>query len=385
MATRAETTSVPTCQIHSIETIHIAIPAAKPFVWGPGWRITTAEYVIVRITSDDGIVGIGESAPSMTSIGDTPAAVAEVIHAELAPRLLGARLLGLGDLRTRFSDVARCFSAKAGVEFAVVDAIAKTLRVPLWRLLGGARCEVPLVWMASAGEQNEVIEELVAAHERGFRWFKLKIGADIADAVLLTRAVRQRLPDAHLYADPNQQLRGHAYVAFTHACRDLDLEFMEEPLPWCNNPARASLFLQGGLPVLADESVETVERAIPEIEAGPAQLISLKPPRLGVAATRFLADLTAMHQKQPWVGSHAETDLGALLCAHLVGGFEPFTGPSELAFYQRLSGSLLAEPIHRSDATIHLTEAPGVGVELDEDALEHWCVTKRITHRTGAH
>lgn len=383
MAPGSDTTVLPSrgAVIETIETVNVAIPAAKPFVWGPGWSITTAEYVIVRITTDAGITGIGESAPSMTSLGDTPAAVAEVIHDELAPRLLGMELLGLGDLGMRFSDVARCYGAKASVEFALLDAIARTLQAPLWRLLGGARREVPLVWMASAGRREEVVEELMAAHERGFQWFKLKVESDVAAAVKLTRAARQSLPAAHIYVDPNLQLRGHAYVAFTDACRELQLEFMEEPLPWRNNPARAALFAQGALPVLADESVETVARAIPEIEAGPAQLISLKPPRLGVAATRFLADLCAAHQKQPWVGSHAETDLGALSCAHLVGGFGPLTGPSELAFYQRLSGSLLAGQIDRGGAVIQLSDAPGLGIELDEDALAHWCVTRRRTNR----
>jgi L-alanine-DL-glutamate epimerase-like enolase superfamily enzyme len=234
--------------------------------------------------------------------------------------------------------------------------------------------------MASAGSPSEVLQEVVAAHERGFEWFKLKVGDDVDEAVTLTRAVRESLPAAHVYVDPNQQLRGHAYVDFVRACRDLNLAFMEEPLPWRNNPAREALFAQAGLPVLADESVETLGCAIPQIESGPAQLISLKPPRLGVTATRFLAELAAHHQKQPWIGSHAETDLGALACAHLVGGFQAFTGPSELAFYQTLAGSLLAEPIDRGGAVIHLGEEPGLGLDLDEAALERWCVSRRTTH-----
>lgn len=368
--------------VESIELVHVSIPVRRPFVWGPGWHITDAEYVIVRVRADDGSIGLGEAAPSINSLGDSPQSVLDVVEQHLAPLVVGKPLFGLGDLRTAFADVSRNYAAKAAVEFAVVDAMAHATGLPLWRFLGGVRSEVPLVWMTGAGSPATIVEELHEAAGRGFEWFKLKVAADVAEAVAIVRAAREAFPEAHLYVDPNQQL-GNGLFAFVDACRELNLAFLEEPVRWRNSPRRAALLGHTGLPTLADESAETVERACAEIEVGPSDMVSIKPPRLGVANTRLLGDLCRQHHKQAWIGSHAETDLGALACAHLAGGFEAFDAPSELAFYQTLTGSLLRESIDGGGASIMLTEKPGLGVELDEEAVEHWAVERRICGRPG--
>jgi L-alanine-DL-glutamate epimerase-like enolase superfamily enzyme len=224
--------------------------------------------------------------------------------------------------------------------------------------------------MTSAGSSKSVIAEATAAQERGFSWFKIKTGHDVAADITLLRDVRIALGEAaHIYADPNEQYNEISYLRLAAATTEVKMAFVEEPIPWRNNPRRGEILSQAGLPLLADESAQTFGRAITEIERGPSALISLKPPRMGFAQTSFLAKMAAAHHKQPWIGSHAETDLGTLLCAHLAAGAAAFAGPAELSFYQRLDGLLLEEPLDVRDAVIHLDERPGIGREVSLERL----------------
>lgn len=359
-------------QISRVDVIPYRMPVRRLFVWGRGWTIAALEYAVVKVTTDDGVVGFGEAAPSIDSLGDTQRSVVEVITKHLAEAMVGESVFAVDVVGARFDLVSRNFTAKAACEMAITDAACKTLGVPLWEYLGGARREVPLVWMAGADSVERVRDEVLAAQDRGFSWFKIKTGSDVDDDIKLVRVVRDALgPLAHIFADPNEQYDERAYLRFARECADVAMDFVEEPIAWRNNPRRREVLATAGLPVLADESAQTFARAVTEIESGPSALVSLKPPRNGYSEIRFLARLCAVHAKTPWIGSHAESDLGALLCAHAAAGLAPFTGAAEIAFYQSLDGHLLADTLPH-EGVIRLPDAPGIGKEVDESELERY-------------
>lgn len=216
--------------------------------------------LLIRVTTDSGHAGWGEC-------WSTPEAAAALIRAELGPALKGADAsLPLASIAPLLGFAAQDkrglhHMAMSALDIAVWDCFGQITGRPLCDLLGGARREAIPAYasgpLLKPADPYGGIEEALGQYlQMGFRAFKLRIGMDRhADADALRRARAIIGPDALLMADLNEASSAKEAMALARLVEDLDLGWLEEPLPHDNFPAYARLTPALPVPVAGGESL----------------------------------------------------------------------------------------------------------------------------------
>lgn len=374
-------------KITRIECIPLSMPLKKPLRL-PNVTITNLNTILLRIYSDTGLVGIAESGDTSSWYrGESQASIMSMIGEIFAPRiLLGEnpgnieKIVGAMDMLARDNN-----QAKALVDCALHDLKGKALGVPVYELLGGRTREaVPLGWVLSAGQPDEVAATAVAAREAGYNAFKLKVGRGTFDNDVATAAaVRNALgDDAYVMLDANGSWN---YEQALRTIRRLDryrLAFVEQPLPHWDRDGMSRLRERIETPLYADEGAQELHHLREIAERRSADGVILKVQKVGglLKAQRFLAvcrmyDLpvfcstligsgieacpsTHLWASDQWASQFMSESAGPL-AVHAAWNSEDIAQGEDMA--------LGGQRFHRGLA--YPNERPGYGVEVDEAVL----------------
>ena len=244
--------------ITSIEIIPVRLPMREPFA------ISYATYadvlsVLVRLRTANGAVGWGEATPDPQVTGETWGGVAETLRQELAPALLGhdardretaVRLL---DTRVEYGP-----AAKAALDIALHDLVARAIGVPLWMLLGGrSKATLRIARVVSMVEPERMAEIAVGHLASGFSIIKLKVGEpeEIQLDVRRLAAVREAVgPTVPIKIDVNQGWRTSGVAtAAIRAMAPSRPHYIEQPVAAWDLEGLAEVRRQTGTPIMVDE------------------------------------------------------------------------------------------------------------------------------------
>ena len=198
-------------KISGLELFRICVSMAKPYHLSKvlGTRNET-QAIILKIHTDDGLVGLGEANPSLLVAGESPAGVMVVFKEYLGPMLLGADPLAVSELEIELDRIMHGNNAaKGAISMALYDIAGKTWGVPVHTLLGGKLVsELPMLWPLGSGSSADDISAIEEKLGEGYKTYMLKMGAlPIEDEVGRVKAVRERFgPEVKLVADANQGL-----------------------------------------------------------------------------------------------------------------------------------------------------------------------------------
>ncbi|HYA89381.1 MAG TPA: o-succinylbenzoate synthase [archaeon] len=320
----------------------------------------------------DGVTGWGESTAGEDPYYsyETVETAWHIIRDFLWPAIRGREFKSAAEIWDLFARVRGHNMAKGGLETALWDAEARLKGVPLWKLLGGTREEIPCG--VSIGIQP-TIEKLIAKVEKelsaGYQRIKIKIkpGCDIEPA----RALRERFPRIRLMVDANS-----AYsLADAAHLKQLDafyLIMIEQPLGWDDIYAHAQLQRQLETPICLDECIHDVEHARAAIEIGACKIINIKLGRVGGhTAARRVHDLCQAKGVPVWCGGMLESGIGR---AHNIAmsTLPNFSLPGDVSASRRYWAEDIIEPeveVTRQ-GTICVPTAPGIGYEPRADRIE---------------
>ncbi|WP_418286727.1 dipeptide epimerase [Halorubrum sp. DTA46] len=331
----------------------VSLPLADPFTISRGTQ-TEAENVIVRVTDEGGMTGIGGAASS-AHYGETADTVTAVL-----PDLLDA-VEAVGDphaLHAIESELAAVVSdnpaARAAVSIAVHDLAAKRLGVPLYRLWGLDASAAPTSsYTIGLDTTDRVREKTAAAVEGGYSVLKIKLGTD-RDRELID-AVRDAAPDARLRVDANEAWTPREAVEKSEWLADRNVEFVEQPVPATEPEGLKFVYERSALPIAADESCVTLAD-IPAI-ADRCDIANLKLMKTGglLEAKRMIAAARA-HGLEVMCGCMIESNASIAAAAQL----------APLLDYADLDGSLLLaedpyEGVAMADGAIDLGAQEGAG------------------------
>jgi L-alanine-DL-glutamate epimerase-like enolase superfamily enzyme len=317
-----------------------------------------AETVVVRI-EDSEQTGIGAAAPS-TYYGETVATVEAVL-----PELLRV-VEAVGDpfAHQRIeheldSTVGENPAAKSAVTTALADLAGKRLGVPLYRQWGLDPAAAPLTsYSMGVAEPETMVERARERVEAGFGVLKLKIGTDPATDRDRVAAVRDAVPDATIRVDANGGYDPQTAVAATQWLADLDVEFVEQPVPGDDLAGLQYVHEHGDLPVAADESCVTAAD-VPAV-ADRCDIVVGKLAKCGSPwALRRQLEAARVHGLETMVGCMVESNASLAPATHL----------SPLADYADLDGSLLLDddpfagvPLVDGRPDLASLDRPGTGV-----------------------
>lgn len=223
------------------------------------------EYVLVRIETDDGAVGIGEAPVDIGFFGETLEGVRAAVDDYLGPQLFGADPLDRAPLLHRI-DYRGNGCAKSGIDLALHDLVGRALGVPVSALLGGShRVRVPVAIEIAGGPPEDMAEACAAYVRRGARAFKPKIGGcpdrDAERLVAIREAVGHGVV---IRADANQ---GYSPKEAIRLCRLADragvsLELLEQPVAASDLEGMAFVRREVETLIEADESCYTARDAL---------------------------------------------------------------------------------------------------------------------------
>lgn len=366
--------------ITAIETIPVIAPLPRTFR-GSYYRMTHRATLIVRVRTADGIVGEAYAGDEDKTLSD----IEGIVRTEIAPNVVGLDAMatervwqaGYPATFDILRDRRLGLVALACVDTAVWDAVGKALGVPLWRLWGGYRRELPLV--AIGGYYGEplgpIAEEVAAYRELGLAGMKLKVGgAEPAVDARRVRAARDAGGDDFVITvDANQGYSVADAVDFGRRVADLDVRWFEEPVRWHND--RRSLRdvrARTPLPVCAGQSELSPSGCRDLMEAGAIDVCNFDASWSGgpTAWRRTAAIATAYevemgHHEEPQVSVH-------LLGSQPHGTYAECFHPDRDPFWWHL----IANRPPAVDGWITLSDRPGLGWELDWDYVErHRMVT----------
>jgi L-alanine-DL-glutamate epimerase-like enolase superfamily enzyme len=362
-------------KIRDVEAIPFRIPYAVPLKWGLAGYLDAAEHVLVRIRTDEGIVGCAEATPRPTIYGESQVSIVFAVQHWFKPMLLGKDPFAVEAIWTGLQTIHWNPTAKGAVDLAIHDIQAKAAGVAACRLLGSWSDRVPVSWMIGLNSVETMVEEAQQKWEDGFRAFKVKVGVEPDKDIQAVRRLRERLgQDALIYVDGNQAYGRQEAKRALAAMAEYEIAMVEEPLPVWDQRGRLELAGLLSVPIMGDESVFTPHDVARELELGAIGVISIKTPRTGYYLSRKIIQMAEMAGIGCLVGSQAESTVGTLASAHFAAAFRNIRYPSEISYFLNITDSLLAEPIRLTSGAIELPKGPGFGIELDEEKLKRYRV-----------
>lgn len=368
-------------RIREVETIPLHLPFGSPFKISAASR-DFLEVLIVRIHTDQGAVGIGETqAWRRQGSAELLPNLMHQIHDQFAPLLIGRSPFEVNAIMHDLNEALYgSLYAQAAIGDALYDLIGKFLNVPVHALLGG-KCR-DRVRVGAVLSMKPTVEELVESargfHERGFRHFGLKIGIDPAADLRNAEALRNAFGDGIvLRVDANASMTYDAAERLLRRLEPFDIDAAEQPVAIWDTDGLAALSRAVAMPIMADESVSTDHSLLEIIRKRAATVVQTKTAKNGgIHYIRRLWHLAEAAGMRVYPGNHPSTSVATAAVAHMCAASP--TPVMEGVFAVGISGALaddVAEnPIPPVDGEVPVPDGPGLGIILDEDKLEKYRV-----------
>jgi D-galactarolactone cycloisomerase len=365
-----------------------------PFAFSQGW-VTRRGATIVEVLTDEGLTGWGEA---LCQGLQPPQIAAAAIEHALKPLLVGADPLNVEPLWHKLYTHTRDYGMKgaviaalSGVDIALWDLLGKALGQPVWRLLGGAQRERVQVYATGfyrergQGEAARLADEARWRAEEGFGAMKIKLGFGVEDDLAVMAAVGRALEGkrVELLIDTNHAYGPAEAIRLGRALEPYKLRWYEEPVAAEDLAGYREVRAALSTPIAGGENEFTAWGFRSLFEA---RAVDVAQPDIGAAggftACRHIAALALAHGVQ--VNPHVwGSSVGQVASLHLICAL-PVANPSLFAaepiFEYDCSShpfreTLIDRPLRQRDGWLKLPGGPGLGIEVNRDALKRFAAT----------
>lgn len=351
--------------IEQVELRIVRLPLIRPFKTSSS-RKEHLDHILVRVVAG-ATTGWGECASPSDPYycPETTETCWHILRDFLVPVVLGREWSTIEQLASFYGGVKGNRFARAGLEMACWDLLARTRNEPLHSLLGGNRTEILSGVSLGIESSVEALLDLIARYiEEGYRRIKLKIapGWDVE----VVRRVRARFPAIPLQVDANS-----AYtlddLPTLEALDDFGLLLIEQPLADDDIVDHARLQECLETPICLDESIHSVADARKALDLGACRVINIKVSRLGgLLEARRVHDHCHARGVPVWCGGMHEFGIGRAANV-AIASLPGFTIPGDVSGSDKYYAEDLVEPpILAHQGAIAVSSNPGLGVEPDE-------------------
>jgi D-galactarolactone cycloisomerase len=378
-------------KITDVRAYALKTPLDVPFAFSQGW-VDQRGATLVEIETDAGITGWGEA---MCNGLQPPEIAASVVASALKPLLIGADPRDVEVLWQRMYNRVRDFGSKgvtiyamSGVDIALWDILGQSVRLPIWRLLGGAFRERVQIYatgfyrISGRGEAKRLVEEAEQRVSEGFRAMKIKLGFGVEDDIAVMSAIVKAMQGKGitLMIDTN-----HAYglaeaMQLGKALEGFGLRWYEEPVVADDLDGYRALRAGLRIPIAGGEG-EYTARGFRDLAQ--ARAVDIAQPDIatagGFTACRHI--VTICHasgiQVNPhvWGSSVSQAASLHLFCAIPLAHHSLF--PQEPIFEYDCSAhpfrtKLVRAPLAQKEGWLGLPQGPGLGIEVDRETVRRF-------------
>jgi L-alanine-DL-glutamate epimerase-like enolase superfamily enzyme len=363
-------------------------------------RMKTFDAAILRIETDDGLVGWGEGKNAAGSAGHYGTLV-HLLNREIGPRIVGRdpadvtfiwedlyngvrsdKAATAGHAMPELARRGLTVAAISAIDIALWDILGKSQGQPVWKLLGGRKADrLPAYASGGWASEDKIGDQLSSYVEAGgFRAVKMRVGAmDGAPHVSAARvkAARAALgPDIEIMVDAHGTYTVSDAKRFAHQVADCDLAWFEEPIIADDKPGIADIRAATHIPIATGEGEATryafrdiaVRRAADILQPDPAFCGGISEAmRIGSLASAFNLRL-APHL---WAGAPCFF-AGLHICAASPASFtvEFSLGANPMIH------DIVHEDVTVEDGNIAIPETPGLGLTMNEDFIKAHAITE---------
>ncbi|MDA0183792.1 mandelate racemase [Solirubrobacter phytolaccae] len=337
------------------------------YVMSGGRSVAALPSTLVRVTTDDGVEGWGETCPLGATYLEAHADGARAALRQLAPALVGVDPTNLGAVHTAMDGALRGHGyAKSALDIACWDVLGRALGVPVSTLLGGVRSsDFPLYVAIPLGPAEAMVEHVRARRAEGVRHFQLKLGADPREDAARVRAVLEEDLDV-VVADANGGWRLQDAVIAARALEGLDRVLFEQPCPTleeCQVVRERTT-----LPMVLDEVITDAQSLLRAY--GVMEGINLKVGRVGgLAKARLLRDLGTELGLRFTIEDSWGGDVTTAAVSHLAAS----TAPDQLLMASFMNDWTLDHVAGYAPRSVNgrgaAPTAPGLGIDVDTASL----------------
>lgn len=358
-------------KITRIDAKIVDLPLSRPFKMS-GVEISVSENVFARVETDNGLVGWGEASSSPAMTGETVESMVAAVE-YLSPFMVGrdpaAFHENLAEMDWRLYGNA---SAKTVLEMAFYDLAGKAAQKPVSELLGGTkRTRVPIVHMLATGDIEIDVAEAAGYAKAGVTNMKIKVGGKpVAQDIERTLAIRDAVKDGvQLSADCNQGWSREEAITFAEAA-SAALDFLEQPVMGHDVEGMAQIAAVASCAIAADEGLHSVGDIHKHHDMKAAEGGSIKMIKLGGLTRAYEGTVLfeKLGMKVNLAGKTAESSVSSAAVLQIAGAAPSIAwGVSPTTPF--LKGDIVDNPIKVINGRADIPSGPGLGVEVNEDAL----------------
>lgn len=355
-----------------VDTLLFAYPINARFRYAGG-TCTHRVSSVIRVVTDTGEIGIG-------SVYSHPRLVQTIVTEQLAPMLRGQDPTDVERLWRIMYGLTRWYgrkgvavSALGGVEMALWDLRGKAAKTPVWRLLGGKNVKSVPAYASALLWEDDVAVLGREAHrhlERGFRRMKMRLGRnwryDLDALEAVTSACGR---DGELMVDGSLRYSVDRAALLARELEARKVVWFEEPFEPEEIDAYVALQLRSRVPLAAGENEFGLQGFRELLRADAVDIVQADACRCGgIGETMAVGRLAAAHDKR--LAPHTWSDAIAVMAnAHCVAaspnGFTVEVDQTGNPFID----TLLRDPLEISDGRLRISDAPGLGIALDERTI----------------
>lgn len=368
-------------KITKIHVYAIELPLKEPFV------ISYSTYqnmpsVIVKLETDEGIVGYGEGVADELVTGETCGGVFHTIKNKLGPAVLGENPMEIEKIHEKMNKVIYSApTAKAAIDIACFDIAGKKLRQPVYQLIGGRyHDEFPITYVLSIADPDKMAEEAVRMAENGYHSFKLKVGTNVQEDIERIKAVCSRIGmNAAIRVDVNQGWHNSSVALMAlEQLKDCSIDWIEQPVAADDVDGMVEIKSKTTFSLMIDEGLKGMREMREVIQKRAADKINIKLMKCGgIYPAVKLAHQAELGGMECQIGSMVESSIGSAAGFHVAFSKKiitsvELTGP--LKFSQEIGNLKSAYEI----PNIRLTDKPGLGIDVNENGLNDLTVFQDV-------
>ncbi len=352
-------------KITSIHTTILKAPLKTPFITSLR-RVDSLEDLVVIIECDDGSVGYGEGAPTPVITGETMGSMIAAIE-HIKPFIIGLELEDFNTILNNIhTSILKNTTAKSALEIAIYDLKAKSIKQPLYKMLGGTQTTFKTDITISMGEVEKMISDSFDAVNLGYDTLKIKIGDNPQKDVERIIAIHDALDDnITLRLDANQGWTAQESVTLLHALekRDIIAEFIEQPVAADDIEGLRYIKERVQTPLLADESIFSVKDARRLLELQAIDYVNIKLAKTaGITQALELADVSKEFGVKCMIGCMLEGPISVAAGVHVASAKADVITMLDLDAVSLLASHPVNASIVFNESEIKLSEDVGLGV-----------------------
>ncbi len=359
----------------------VNVPLLKNYTIAVMGTIETTESVVVELFTDQGIVGVGETDPSLVFTGESQRTVMTALRYHIGPAVLKKDPFDIEAIHASMDSVCTGNNfAKAAIDLACHDIQGKFLNIPVYKLLGGlVRDSIPILWSLGSDSIESNIKDAAKRIEEGYTTLGLKLGFLPPEKdVERVRAVRKAVGEnIFLRCDANQAWTVPVAISVIRRLEEFNIAMIEQPVPAWDVEGMAEIRSAVNVPVGVDEGLCSPHDALRLVRAKAADFFSIKTTKLGgLLPSKKVAAIAEAAGNKLFINSMIEMGISVMSSLHFaVSTTKLFPTGHALTSVRRLKDDILKDPVPYIDTNITApTHSVGLGVELDEEKMRRYGV-----------